>query len=143
MPAALTVTIEGLPELQAFFDRITPGRGASFVHKALVACALTVQADAATNRIQRSAPTGAPANPPPGPLISRTGTLRRSIRVDRSGIPRYVDVGSDLVYAAVHELGGRHTQPRPFLAPALQATAGRFQAIFEAEWAREIAAAKA
>jgi len=141
MSIALSVTVEGVEELRSFFGRIDPARAPAFVARALTACALAVQADSTGNRIQRSAPRGAPPNPPPGPLISRTGTLRRSIRVDRGGLPHFVDVGTDLIYGAVHELGTGRTPARPFLQPALRAVQGRFQAIFEAEWAREIQAA--
>ena len=44
-------------------------------------------------------------------LTSRTGTLRRSIRVNRTGLPRSVQIGTDLVYGAVHEVGGRISVP--------------------------------
>ena len=46
--------------------------------------------------------------------------MRRSIRVNRRGLPAYVEVGSDLEYARIHELGGGNTPARPYLTPALE-----------------------
>lgn len=53
-------------------------------------------------------------------LQSRTGRLMRSIRIDRGGLPRYVEVGSNLIYAAPHEFGwpGHNLPARPFMRPA-------------------------
>ena len=36
-----------------------------------------------------------------------TGALRRSVRVDRGKLPRFIEIGSDLVYAPVHEFGAK------------------------------------
>lgn len=111
-------------------------------HRALMRAALLIQEDATRNQIQRGG--SGPPNPPPGPLISRTGTLRRSIRVDDVGLPRFVDVGSDLVYAGVHELGGQATRTpaRPFLQPAADKIAPQLARIFEAEWNCDIEGAR-
>lgn len=68
---------------------------------------------------------GGKGPPHPTRLTSRTGTGRRSIRVNRSGAFER-SVGTDLVYMGVHELGGRFHPPRPYLAPALAAVSGRF-----------------
>lgn len=115
-----------------------PEASGRVAHRALRKAALLVQDDATRNQIQRGG--SGPPNPPPGPLISRTGTLRRSIRVDDAGVPRFIDIGSDLVYAGVHELGGnlRNVQPRPFLRPAAEKIAPQLQRLFEDEWTRDI-----
>ena len=64
------------------------------------------------------------ANPPPGPLISRSGDLMNSIgyRVNKKGFTGYM--GSSLPYARMHEFGGQNSEgafvpARPFLRPAM------------------------
>lgn len=60
---------------------------------------------------------------PPG---LRTGTLRRSIQIDRSqnkGDRPFVLTGSNLVYSRIHELGGPHHPKRPYLLPGLRVSA--------------------
>ena len=71
-------------------------------------------------------------------LTSRTGTLRRSIGVNRRGLPFYIDVGSDVEYARIHELGGGNIRARPYLSPALEAIAPQMRAIVNKHLAREI-----
>ena len=103
----------------------------------LVKAAYLVLADAAANQIIRGGrfrgKGGKLGNTPPHPsrLTSRTGELRRSLSVnrglDRGGLPRYVDVGSDLVYAPVHELGLSRYPVRAFLAPAVAAVSPKFE----------------
>ena len=63
---------------------------------------------------------GGPVLPPPGPLVARTGHLRRSIR---SGIERGVGwVGTDVKYGKIHEVtgAGKAKVLRPFLGPSFQ-----------------------
>lgn len=97
------------------------GEGRRAVGRALDRMAFRVQQDAALNQIIR----GGSGPPHPTRLTSRTGTLRRSIRVNRRG-PYERSVGTDLLYGLVHELGGRIHPPRPYLAPALQKVFPRF-----------------
>lgn len=50
-----------------------------------------------------------------------TGSLRRSVQVDRSNINNgKVKIGSNLVYAPVHELGYESITARPYFMPALK-----------------------
>lgn len=81
--------------------------------------------------------------PHPSRLTSRSGELRRSLSLERgiddSGLPKYIDVGSDLVYAPVHELALRGYPKRAFLAPALEEEALGFGELLFAELARELA----
>jgi phage gpG-like protein len=78
----------------------------------LLSAAYAVQTDAARNQIIGG---GGKSHAPPHPtrLTSRSGELRRSISANRgkdtSGLPRYIDVGSDLGYARLHEYGGTVT----------------------------------
>lgn len=119
-----------------------PEASGRVAHRALRKAAFLIQDEAARNQIQRGG--SGPPNPPPGPLISRTGTLRRSIRVDDAGVPRFIDVGSDLVYAGVHELGspGRRIPARPFLQPAAEKITPQIARLFEDEWERDVEGAR-
>lgn len=104
----------------------------------LTKAAYLVLTDAAQNQILRGGRmrTGKRlTNTPPHPskLTSRTGELRRSLSAnrgaDRSGLPRYIDVGSDLVYARVHELGEGRFPKRAFLEPAVEAVSPQFEGL--------------
>jgi phage gpG-like protein len=82
-------------------------------------------------------------------LTSRSGTLRRSLglsaSIDQRGLPNFIEGGSRLKYARVHEIGGRFGRAffpkRAFLAPALHDAQQRFPAIFEKHFARVLKAA--
>lgn len=69
-------------------------------------------------------------------LTNRTNTLRGSLgesfAIRLNGRLQFIEGGSHLVYAAVHE-----KTRRAFLKPALKATAPRFEAIFVKHWARQ------
>jgi len=114
--------------------------------RALLKSALKVQQIATREKIRAGGVVGtgkSRMNLPPLPdrLTSRTGTLRRSIAVDRSQLPFEVSIGSDLVYAAVHEVGGlvtrrsgtAHYPQRPFLKPALDDANAYFDDYLEHE----------
>lgn len=69
-----------------------------------------------------------------GPPLTESGKLRKSIRVTSNTVAMgkvHVTIGSDLVYAAIHEYGGTtggavggkwdgYIPPRPYLRPAIQ-----------------------
>jgi hypothetical protein len=129
MAVSLTVTIDRKQldrTLKSLRIGTNPGRAA--VSRALDRAAFLVQEDAAFRQI---IPGGSDA-PHPSRLTSRTGTLRRSIRVNRAG-PLARSIGSDLIYGLVHELGGRFHPQRPFLAPALESQGPKFQRLFAEE----------
>lgn len=125
------------------------------VRRFLLGAAYMVLANAADSQIIRGGEFRGPkgprggkgkliaSKPHPSRLTSRTGELRRSLSVDRgtdrSGLPRYIDVGSDLAYAPVHELGLRGYPRRAFLEPAVVAVSGQFEALALRELEREIA----
>ena len=134
MAVSLSIRVDGIPEVEAMLDRINPKKNSAWVGRALLKCALGVQKTAAEKKIRR----GGKGPPVPRILTSRTGTLRRSIRVNRSLLPWAVEVGTDLVYGAVHEKGSKHHPPRPFLAPALEDESSDFDRIFSREWAKEM-----
>ena len=135
MTVKLVATVDDA-EAQRVLARATPDQQSQIIPRALRRAAYMIQIDATRNKIQRGG--SGPPNPPPGPLISRTGSLRRSIRVDDSGVPRFIDVGTDLVYGVVHEIGGDNVQPRPFLQPALETVRPQIARVFEDEWNKVI-----
>ena len=134
MAVALRISVQGLDELHERLDRINPKKNTAWVARALVKSALRVQEIAAKDKIKR----GGKGPPVPGILTSRTGTLRRSIRVNRSPLPWAVEIGTDLVYGAVHEHGGKFHPPRPFLKPGLEDASRDLDRIFAKELAKEL-----
>lgn len=106
---------------------------------ALMHAAYEVQRIAAQEKIRRGGVVGKGKTrtllaPLPDRLTSRTGSLRRSIGVDRSELPFAISIGTELVYGRVHETGGRFGRatypPRPFLAPALDDVVPKFEIFF-------------
>jgi phage gpG-like protein len=164
MAVSVSVRVEGIKEVQATLARIDPKVNSAWVSRALVKCALLVQQIATTQKIK----PGGKGPPVPDRLTSRTGTLRRSIGVDRSRLPASIAIGTHLGYGTVHEQGwsgtqrvpshtrtvafGRKVAPyrvdaylrrmnipaRPYLSPALEDAADRFDDLFGREIAREI-----
>lgn len=152
MPVALTVRLSGGKEVERMLDRLSPRKNPRPITRALVRAADRVQELATTEFIIRGSRFFGPSGPrggrgrlvdaqvDPKRLTSRRGGsgLVGSIAVDRSLTPRAIDVGSDLIYAAVHELGSRTTRKRPFLAPALEKASAAFERFFAEEWQREL-----
>jgi len=126
--------------------RVDPKSNPKIVSSALIDMANRVARDAATNQIIRSGQKGVVD---PKRITSRTGNLRGSLSpryaVNRSGLPRYIEVGSYVEYSRIHEQGGwagqtgaRFIMPkRPFLAPALEEVSTKFEEIFIKHWAKE------
>lgn len=77
---------------------------------------------------QASAPGQAPA--------TDTGNLAGSIGWNVDAQTLTADVFASAAYAVHLELGTRHIKPRPFMVPALDATADKGLAIFKATLAR-------
>ena len=141
----LTAKIEGSREVLAGLARLNPGQNRKIAGRALTESMLLALRNSATRAIF----PGGKGPPKADMLTSRTGTLRRSLAssfaLDRSGLPRYIEGGTNLVYGAVHEYGG--TTPlgntgqmmprRPFLEPGLRMSEDQFPAIFAKWWARE------
>jgi phage gpG-like protein len=125
MAVSLSIRVEGIPELKAQLDRVNPKKNTAWMRDSLGDCGLLTQKIAAEEKIIRggsfrgkSGPRGGKgklqnAGVHPKKLTSRTGTLRRSIRVNRSPLPWAVEVGTDLTYGAVHEEGWSGTQRIP------------------------------
>lgn len=147
MPLSMTVNMRGSEEVQRMLDRVSPSKNPAPARRALVACALRVQEIATKEMIIRGGRIGKGRKKTDAPadatrLTSRTGRLRGSIRVNRGGLPHYIDIGSDVAYAAIHEFGGSirggRMPERPYLQPSLEKASKDFSRIFAREITRGI-----
>ena len=139
MAVQLRVRIVGSKALTKALDKMNPGINKKILRDSLIEAALGIQKDAAGNQILRGG--GGKRNARPavaGRLTSRTGTLRRSIKVDRGPLPFAIEAGTDLVYGAVHEFGLGGRQRRPFMKPALDKVAPKFGDIVVKHWKRAV-----
>lgn len=145
MPLAIRFHVVPSTALADVLSRLQPPE----LHRALEAGLVD-----SANRVVSIAKRKYLRGPRPGKLGVVTGSLLRSLRVDRRGLPFAVEIGSDLVYAPVHEFGAtirprkaeylhfktrdgawvrtkEVTIPaRPFLQPALDDATPEFEQIF-------------
>jgi HK97 gp10 family phage protein len=150
MAVSLSIRVDGIPELKKQLDRLSPKKNPRWVRRALIDCAELTQKISAEEKIIRGGRFRGPKGPRGGKgkmtdaavhatkLTSRSGRLRDSIRVNHSPLPWAIEVGTDVVYAAVHEFGGKHHPPRPYLGPGLEDAAKKFDDIFMREWKKEM-----
>lgn len=131
----IRVFVTGDKLLKRKMRKIDPKTNPEFVRRALVKGGFLIQRDAQLNQIAR----GGKGPPLRDRLTSRTGTGRRSIRVDRKGLREFfIDIGSDLRYMQLHETGGKTMPARPYLAPALDAVDKDLERLFSREWGKEV-----
>ena len=129
--------------LRAKLRALNPGKNPrAAIVPALLECIELTLAIAASRKIL----PGGRGTPKKKILTSRSGRLRESLglaaSIDRRGLPKFIEGGSDVEYARVHEIGGRFGRfKRAFLAPALRDAQLRFPAIFEKHLARVLRAA--
>jgi phage gpG-like protein len=141
------------------FAKMDPSRNPKLRRIILLKSAFAIQRRVTKKEIKRGR-TGAPL---PNRLTFRSGTLTRSIAVAHDG--EAVEVGTALIYGAVHENGGTFAIPahtrrtksgkrtlvkahnktfrkRPFLAPGLKNTQKERLAIAGKEWLKVMNASK-
>lgn len=139
MAISMQVKVTGIDKLNKKLRKINPEKNLKILTRALDKAGLLVQDIAARKKI-----ISGRGNAPPlsDRLTNRHGGegLVGSIRVNRSPFPHAIEIGTDLGYGAVHELGLGAFPPRPFLSPALKDAESRVRRFFEAEIAREIRA---
>jgi len=156
MAAALRVELDraALARVRRTLSTLKQPKLATVTRNFLLMAGYAVLKDAAENQIIRGGRFRGPAGqrggkgalrdtpPHPSRLTSRSGELRRSLGLSRgtgrAGLPRFIDVGSDLVYAPIHELGLGRYPVRAFLAPALLKVSSRFEAMLFGELAKAI-----
>lgn len=141
MADRLSVKLVGTRLLEKRLKELSPAQNRDIVEPALLESMLLSLRIAAREKIH----PGGKGPPRAGKLTSRTGSLRRSLgfgkdanaldAVDQRGLRRnFVEGGSDLVYARVHEEGIGVHPPRPFLAPGLEDATRQFESIFVKHW---------
>jgi len=137
----LRVSVVGTKELKRKLEKLNPGVNKRILRNSLIESALLIQRDAAKIQILAGGggKKGGMTPPHPTHLTSRTGTLRRSIKVDRGPLPFAIEVGTDLEYGAAHEFGSAklNLPERPFMQPALDRVAPKFGDIVVKHWKRE------
>lgn len=118
------------------FERRYPKRVGDAVEKAIATASAMVEATAKKSFLPRAG-----KKPTPNPLRGaftlrvRTGQLRRSIRTKKTGKGFNVvyRVGSGIVYAPIHETGGRtkhaNIPARPYMRPSLERNVNRIRKI--------------
>lgn len=139
---AVVIDKQDMARVKRVLGSLRAPQQAKAVSRFLLKAGFAVLKDAAENQIIRGGRVRVgksltSTRPHPTRLTSRTGELRRSLSanrgLERAGLPRYIDVGSDLVYARVHELGLGRYPVRAFLAPAVAAVSPQFEGMLEAE----------
>lgn len=134
MADLIRATLVGSKELKRRLKKMNPKLNKRITTPALLEAMQLTLRIAAREMILPGAPRGTPARP--DILTSRSGTLRRSLgtnfAVNVNESQQFVEGGSHLVYAAVHE-----KTRRAFLKPALKQASPRFEAIFVKHWARQ------
>jgi phage gpG-like protein len=107
----LKVEVTGIKQISGMLKDLSPDESQEIVVKSLQDCAKLVQINAVNKQIMGggakavSRGRGVQIKPHPTRLTSRTGTLRRSISINQQRVPAWIDIGTDLKYGAVHELG--------------------------------------
>ena len=146
---ATRLVIRQTDELKDLFAQLRDPALGKAISRVMVDAAFRIQINATQKQIKRGGRFrvgGKLRSSPPHPTMvtSRTGELRRSIAsergVDKSKLPREISVGSDLVYAGVHEYGlyvrGVKYPKRAFLAPAAEVVAPLIPDLMVAELER-------
>ncbi len=138
MPVQLRVRIVGTKALTKALDKMNPGLNKKILRDSLIEAALGIQKEAAATILPGGGGKRNARPPVADRLISRTGTLRRSIKVDRGPLPFAIEAGTDLVYGAVHEFGLGGRKRRQFIKPALDSVAPKFGEIVIKHWKRAV-----
>jgi len=135
----MRVSVTGSKELRRALKKLDPGENFDILRKSLIKAADLIQEDAADVQILKGGGGKRSGMTPPDPkhLTARIGNLRRSIGPDLRPLPFAIEVGTELFYGKIHELGlGRYPE-RPFLSPAIEKVAPKFEDIFLKNWKRE------
>lgn len=133
-------SIIGTEELRARLARLDPERNTRILRNSLMEAAGRVRRNASAYQI---IPMGGgkknPAPVHPTRLTSRRGGagLVGSIRVDTGPLPKAVEIGTELLYGALHEFGLGRMPRRAFLQPALDEEAPGFPEIVIKWWRME------
>jgi len=116
------IDLRGLAELEEALERLRLPEALPVYREGLLGSAELVRVESRENFLSGQV------------LAVITGELRDSIQVDPSGIPRFVDVGSDLPQAGrlhfgVGKGGAKHAHP--YLFPAAEIASARMPDVWE------------
>lgn len=135
-PPFISMEIVNLQQLQRDIRNLSLGKRRTAMNKALRKSGLIVARNAQKQMLPNH---GGPAHPTR--LTSRTGTGRRSIRADKP-VARdpifFVDIGPNVGYMSVHELGQMGFPERRYLRPGLDNSRLAIQNTFVNEWRRSL-----
>ena len=133
---AIRVTVTGGRELDARLRAANPKINRRVLGRFFPKAAARIQTNAAKVQIVAGGRgKGKALKPLPDKLTSRTGTLRRSIGINKGPLPGAIEIGTHLVYGAVHEFHA--IRPRPFLQPALDAVLPGLDGLLVKIWKEE------
>jgi phage gpG-like protein len=139
MAVSIGVSVTGTKELKRALERMNPGTNKRILRNSLLEAAFLLQKDAAMKQIRAGRgyefKKYDPRDVHSTMLTSRTGGLRGSIRTNRGPLPFAIEVGTDKVYGAHHELTAK--KRRPFLKPAMENIAPKFGDIVIKHWKKE------
>jgi len=131
MAALVSVRLEGGAKLRAALSRLDPADNARIFSLSAREIATKIAANARNVQIRRGG-----GGVHPTQLTSRTFRLRDSIAPDFRGLPRFAEVGTDVLYGGVHEFGLGRMPARPFMVPALEDVRPEIPAIIVKHWKR-------
>jgi phage gpG-like protein len=139
--ATIRVSVVGTKELKRKLAKLNPGQNKRIMVKSLTDCAVEIQADATLNQIRGGRGFKFKAYDKRDvlatKLTSRTGDLIGSIGLNKRPLPGAIEVGTHLVYGAMHEQGLGRMKKRPFLEPALDKVGSKFNDIIVKNWKKE------
>jgi len=125
----VTVKIEGGEALRAKLRLMNPEQN----YRIFVGAAMQIGVDIADNAKEMQLLKGdGPVHPTH--LTNRSMRLYESIGVFREPLPKAIEVGSEVEYAAKHEHGLNGMKKRSFMAPALKVIEPRIPAIVVRHW---------
>lgn len=117
MPVGVKVKVTGDKRYRKALQRIKPKKNTKVFSLSLRAVGLEIWKLASQKKIRRG--RGRDAEPLDDELTYRDGGAAASIRMNLSGLPGYMEVGSDLEYPAIHEEGRGNYPERKWLEPAV------------------------
>lgn len=159
MTIAFRVKVTGAKDVRDLLARMNPAQNRRITSAALLIGGQAVKTEAAQRQLIVGRRTAAPDRTR---VTVRSSRLQKSIRVNRAGMPKHVDIGSDVAYARQHETGGvvsipahnrkhprsgrvhrvrAHTARYPqrsYLTPALEEVAPKMPRVFLKSWVNEM-----
>lgn len=132
----LRISVTGTKDLQRALKRMNPEQNSRIFRGSFKEMARLLLDDVVNRQIAH----GRGDKPPlPTRLTNRSGGrgLVGNIAMNEAPLPKAIEVGTDLVYGAVHEEGRAPYPKRAFLQPALDKLSPKFPVILKKHWKKE------